>query len=243
MEQLPLTLHQKNIAASVAALLPPDVEGVEVQAEALATVGLRDEAPIKRHIPTPDGSDTLLSSHAPTLVWMPSLRASAWVLPLADERDHLSGVIVSIGGQQRGARWFRFADTSPTWSAILERLQRAGTGDGIGRDPRATGEVRIVPLSDGRAVAVQTFYGWPANGPPYVNRVAVAIGDSIRAAPSMAATVGAPVSSGPAPVTADARQERIRGLYDEMRVALQRGDWRAFGAAFDALGALLRRND
>jgi hypothetical protein len=74
-----------------------------------------------------------------------------------------------------------------------------------------------------------------------VRSVAVAIGDSTRAAPSLASAVGAPPVPGPAPATSDARMDRIRVLYDEMRAALQRGDLRAFGAAFDALGALIDR--
>jgi hypothetical protein len=34
---------------------------------------------------------------------------------------------------------------------------------------------------------------------------------------------------------------RADSLYREMRAALSRGDWTAFGRAFDALGATLRR--
>lgn len=90
-------------------------------------------------------------------------------------------------------------------------------------------------------MAFQPFYSWPADGPPTLSRVAFVLNDSARAATSLAAAAGAPVVAGPSPSTPDARQERMRVLYAEMRTALVRGDWRAFGAAFDALGALLER--
>jgi hypothetical protein len=40
------------------------------------------------------------------------------------------------------------------------------------------------------------------------------------------------------PDTPESLRERIRALYASMRDALRRGDWRAFGAAFDSLGVL-----
>jgi hypothetical protein len=36
---------------------------------------------------------------------------------------------------------------------------------------------------------------------------------------------------------------RVRQLYDEMRRATARGDWSAFGRAFDTLGAILRERN
>jgi uncharacterized membrane protein (UPF0182 family) len=32
---------------------------------------------------------------------------------------------------------------------------------------------------------------------------------------------------------------RVRRLYEQMREALRRGDWEAFGRAYDALGRLI----
>jgi hypothetical protein len=90
-------------------------------------------------------------------------------------------------------------------------------------------------------LAVQPFYGWPADAPPFVSRVAVMLGDSARADGSLAEALGAPVPTGPAPATPEAQRERMRVLYAEMRAALQRNDWAAFGAAFNALGAILNR--
>lgn len=150
---------------------------------------------------------------------------------------------MATGGANRSLRWYRLADTSMSWNALLERLQRAqdGGAERRGREPVGAGRVRLVPLADGRVLALQPFYGWPADGSPYVARVATVLGDSARAAPSVAASVGAPVTPGPVPETADAMRERLRALYGEMRSALERGDWRAFGAAFDAMGSLLAR--
>jgi hypothetical protein len=43
------------------------------------------------------------------------------------------------------------------------------------------------------------------------------------------------------PITDETLRARASRLYDAMRDALQRGDWTAFGEAYDALGALLAR--
>jgi len=43
------------------------------------------------------------------------------------------------------------------------------------------------------------------------------------------------------PLTPGDFRARVRELYDQMHAALQRGDWVAFGRAYDALGQLLRK--
>jgi uncharacterized membrane protein (UPF0182 family) len=80
-------------------------------------------------------------------------------------------------------------------------------------------------------------------GAPALAAVAVVAGDSARAAPTLrdvAAPGVAPPDSAELVAPGDVRA-RARTLYESMREALRRGDWRAFGAAFDALGALLGR--
>jgi hypothetical protein len=224
------------------AMLPPAVDGAELQADAFAMVGLRGEGGLRRHIPSLDGADTLASSPEPTLIWLPPASTSAWPIPIVDPRDRIAGVLLAVGGLRRGTRWFPAADGAAQWGAMLDRLVRAGPDRDASREtPQAAGRVRLIPLSTGELVAVQAFYSWPSEGPPVLSRVAVSLGDSARAASSLAAAVGAPVTSGPEPASPEAQQERMRALYAEMRAALQRNDWVAFGAAFDALGALLGR--
>ncbi|HKS05346.1 MAG TPA: UPF0182 family protein [Gemmatimonadaceae bacterium] len=229
-----------SLMPSLLAQLPPDVEGADKQAAAFAAAGSRSEGAARRNLPRHDGSDSLAMSRYPTIVWMPSIGASVWTTPLVDPDDRVSGVLVATGGAHRETLWFRSTDSSTTWAGLLERLQRAAQS-GDARDPQASGRVRLLPLANGGLLAVQPFYAWPDDRSPYVHRVAVALRDTATAATSIARAVGAPVRAGPEPANPDAKAERLRALYEEMRAALRRGDLAAFGAAFDAMGALLDR--
>jgi uncharacterized membrane protein (UPF0182 family) len=42
------------------------------------------------------------------------------------------------------------------------------------------------------------------------------------------------------PVSPDDFRKRVAALYESMREAMRKGDWAALGAAYDALGRLLR---
>jgi uncharacterized membrane protein (UPF0182 family) len=235
-------LSRATAPRTMLAMLPPRVDGAELQAEAFAAVGLRGEGGTRRHIPSLDGGDTVVASATPTFVWLPSQRVSAWSIPIVDGRDRIAGVLLATGGAQKSLRWFPAPDTATTWGELLDRLARTET-DAESRSPipRAAGRVRILPLASGSLLAMQPFYGWPSDGPPFVSRVAVLFRDTVRATASAAAAVGAPVPYGPAPASPDAERERLRSLYADMRAALMRGDWIAFGAAFEALGAMLER--
>jgi hypothetical protein len=62
--------------------------------------------------------------------------------------------------------------------------------------------------------------------------------DSVRSARTLLRLAGLPPdSASAAPVDFRAR---VRTLHDEMQRAIRRGDWAAFGRAFDALGTLIR---
>ncbi|HYV96562.1 MAG TPA: UPF0182 family protein [Gemmatimonadaceae bacterium] len=241
MKLLPATLRPKTLAPSLAALLPPDVDGAEAQGQAFAAVGARLEASVDRRLPSNDGSDTLVRAHTPTFIWLPGANVSAWIEPVVDRTDHLGGLLIATGGAHRALRWLPVRDSTLAWGALLDRLQRVGASASTRpREQGVSGRVRVVPLTDGRVLAVQPFYVWPPQDAPYVTHVAVAFGDSSRAATSMAAAVGAPAPPGPIAASDDARDERMRILYAEMRAALEKSDWTAFGKAFDALGVLLR---
>ena len=78
-------------------------------------------------------------------------------------------------------------------------------------------------------------------GPPTLLHVALLVNDTVRVAPTLAELAGAaPPSTSvlPATTAADVRT-RAATLYARMRDALRRGDWAAFGQAFDELGKLL----
>jgi hypothetical protein len=105
------------------------------------------------------------------------------------------------------------------------------------------GPVRAVPLADGSAF-LQTSYVARAEGTPAVARVALLLADGkTRVGRTVGGALGVPhPRTEPAtPLSAESFESRVRALYGEMRRALSRGDWAAFGAAYSALGDLLAR--
>jgi uncharacterized membrane protein (UPF0182 family) len=94
---------------------------------------------------------------------------------------------------------------------------------------------------------MQVTHTTRADGTPMITRVALTDGQHTGAGGTLAAALlaigerpvgGAPAAAVSGPASADGEAAR---LYDVMRRALQRGDWTAFGAAFDSLGSTLRR--
>jgi uncharacterized membrane protein (UPF0182 family) len=113
----------------------------------------------------------------------------------------------------------------------------------IPRDARIRfGEVRVVPVAHGLAL-VQPAYVWKADVPPTIARVAVARDTIVTTGRTLAEALGvAPVASTDTlPLSAGDFRARVKELYTRMHAALQRGDWVAFGRAYDALGQLLGR--
>jgi uncharacterized membrane protein (UPF0182 family) len=71
--------------------------------------------------------------------------------------------------------------------------------------------------------------------------VAYLTDDTVRVAPSLAQLAGTLPVAPPPTSTPGANEIRARAaaVYARMREALRRGDWAAFGQAFDELGKLL----
>jgi uncharacterized membrane protein (UPF0182 family) len=100
--------------------------------------------------------------------------------------------------------------------------------------------VRVLPLA-GRSAYLQAAYRWRAGGPPSLARVATIVADTVRTGPTLAVALGLAVpASGTTAATPTDLRARAGALYAEMRDAMRRGDWSAFGRALDALGAVLR---
>jgi uncharacterized membrane protein (UPF0182 family) len=98
-------------------------------------------------------------------------------------------------------------------------------------------------MSD-RLAFVQSAYAWPPEGPPALVRVGVIDQDSVFAGRTLADAFGVAARIDPdaaEPITDESFRARATRLYEAMRDALRRGDWTAFGDAYDALGALLGR--
>ena len=134
--------------------------------------------------------------------------------------------------------WYPLAAPGPRWSAVLDRLRSVDSAGGAARDggPLATGRVRVVPTRSGIAF-LQPSYRWRPQNVPSIGRVALLAGDTAR---SVAPPFGLvpPVPALPATASPEVKNS-ASALYAAMRDALRRGDWVAFGRAFDALGRLL----
>jgi uncharacterized membrane protein (UPF0182 family) len=83
---------------------------------------------------------------------------------------------------------------------------------------------------------MQPTYRWRPQGIPTLNRIALLADDSARALPPSAASI---TRGSEVPLVAGDLKTSVTALYAAMRDALRRGDWAAFGRAFDALGRVL----
>jgi len=237
-----------SLPAAVVANIPPPIESAVAQAAAYARVGMRAEPSPAAHLPASFGGDTSLFGGAyRPLHLTPADSRLAWTTPLLDVGERVKGVIISVGGTQPVTYWYPLTAPGLRWPAVLERLMRAPETPAPPRDVTLRrGPVRIVPIRGGTAAYLQTTYAWRTDGAPTVARVAVygagAARDSVAFGLSLAEAVGMTpetTDANAAMTPADFRQ-RVNDLYAAMRDALRRGDWIAFGKAYDDLGRVLR---
>ena len=223
------------LPVSVRRQLPPARDGTRAQATAYARYGARDEQATARRLPDDPGPDSSIAGTPAPLMVFPRLGTTGYVLPLLDRGDRIQGLFIGLGGPAPRSVWLPVSG-APAWNESLDRLRAADTTSGAGLLVR--GYARAVPVGD-RILLVQPRYDWRRGGTPRLLYVSALFGDSVKSAPSMLALLGRPAESGGMLPEAEFRA-RTRQLYDEMRRASARGDWTAFGRAFDALGALLR---
>jgi hypothetical protein len=95
----------------------------------------------------------------------------------------------------------------------------------------------VVPVQGG-LLYTQSHYEWPADGAPVLAGVSTVVGGVARPGSTVAATLGGEAIR--APRGDAALRAAVAALHRRMGDALRRGDWTAFGAAFEALGQLLR---
>jgi uncharacterized protein len=221
-----------SLPMAVRRQMPPAREGARAQAVAFGRFGTRGETGVARHLPDDEGPDSALADTPPPMLAFPHLGTTGYVLPLLDPTERLRGVFVALGGPAHRSLWLP-SESGPVWGDALDRLRAADT---VPASLLVRGYVRAVPVA-GEIMLAQPRYDWRAGGAPRLLYVATFSADSVRSARTLLQLAGRLSES--APVTADFRT-RARNLYDEMRRASARGDWAAYGRAFDALGALLR---
>jgi hypothetical protein len=232
-------LFERSTALPVAlrGQLPPARDGARAQAAAFGRVGLRDESEVHRHLPDDEGPDSALVETPAPLIALPRAGSIAYVIPLLDRAERLGGLFVALGGATPRSMWMPLPEGAPTWNEALDRLRDADT---VPASLLVRGYVRAIPVA-GQVILVQPRYDWRGGGPPRLLYTAALFADSVRSARTLFQLAGRlPISTTLG--GADFRI-RVRQLYDEMRRATARGDWSAFGRAFDTLGAILRERN
>jgi uncharacterized membrane protein (UPF0182 family) len=225
-----------SLSPSLQAALPPILDGARTQALAFAVAGFRGDSLEVRHFASLDAADSA-ASREPLRASLPGLGVSAlWTL--LDLQDRVRGVVASVGGAGRETSWIPLAPDGQRWGATVDRLRVADTASYDA--PVIHAPARVVPL-DGKPAYLQAAFRWRVGASPLLARVATVIGDSVRTGPTLATALGLSSTAHGATSAAPADlRARAESLYRDMRDALRRGDWTAFGRAFDAMGTTLR---
>jgi uncharacterized membrane protein (UPF0182 family) len=239
-----LVALRSALPAAVARALPPPVDGARVQGRKLASFGLRGEVERHGHVLTEEaGSDTILSGES-ALMSLPGTDATQWSAAVLDPNEHAVGVLLASGGTDPAVHWLPLREPSARWSTIAEQLRRAlDTTVSAPRDARAVhGRVRMVPLEGGQLLFVQPLYAWRTDGATLLG-VAATADTTVTAARTLADALGARgnATQSSAPIASADFRAAVEQMYARMADAMRRGDWVAFGHAYDALGALLNR--
>jgi uncharacterized protein len=231
-----LFIRSTQLSPALQAALPPVLDGARTQALAFSVAGFRGDSLEIRHFAVPDAADSA-ASREPTHAQLPAVGVSAlWTL--LDPQERVRGVVAAAGGSNRETHWIPLVPDHQRWGGTVDRLRAV---DSVSHEPAIVRTpVRVVPLA-GNPFYLQAGFRWRAGSSPQLARVAIAIDDSARSAPTLAAALGlAPATPGLASPTPTDVRTRAEALYREMRDALRRSDWGTFGRAFDALGSALR---
>lgn len=236
------------VPAAVAMNIPPPIESAVAQAAAFARVGMRAEPSPAAHLAATFGGDTLFAgAWRPPYLAPPNARVS-WTTPVLDAADRVRGLIIAVGGPQPATYWYPLAEPALRWPAVIERLARVPDTPAPPREVSLRrGPVHVVPLRGGSAAYLQTTYAWRSDAAPTVARVAIHGAGATRDSVAFGATLGEAAGVRPEPQDSNAVsltpanfRQRVNALYMAMRDALRRGDWPAFGKAYDDLGRVLQ---
>jgi hypothetical protein len=223
------------LPAGLRNLVAPPIDGLYAQATAFGRFGSRAGSDPVRHVPVFSGADSALAGDDLPIV-LPGSKTTALAIPLVDEGERLRGLLIGVGGATRTTLWYPIEASGLRWSLVLDRLRSLDSAGSATRDgPLAHGRVRAIPLRSGIGF-VQPTYRWRPQGIPTLNRIALLADDTARALPPSAASI---TRGSEVPLVAGDLKTSVTAMYAAMRDALRRGDWAAFGRAFDALGRVL----
>jgi uncharacterized membrane protein (UPF0182 family) len=239
-----LFVDRTSVPDAVIAALPPAADGARAQARMLARFGRRGEMPPLGDLP-PVLPDSLAASVREGAYMLPQGRGVAWTSPVLDSGGNLTGLLAATGGAARATYWLPLAQPGSRWSSITTQLKSAlDSGVPAAAGTRVLrGAVRAAPLRDGILFA-QSAFAARADVPMTLLRSAVLANGTVLAGRNVSQALGAPpIAADTGSLTPAAFRARVTALYGQMHNALQRGDWVAFGRAYDALGALLARRE
>jgi uncharacterized membrane protein (UPF0182 family) len=254
MTRLPqLFTPASALPSALAAALPPASESALAQLRTFARYGSRLEGAAVRHLP-----DSALAGGVPAPVMLDHAGAPrlSWSVVLLDESEAIAGIATATGGAEQHTWWSPAAAPTVRWPVAMERLRsvddgaQGRTADSTRRHLRAQrGRVATIPTSRG-VLLVQPVQITGGEGRVVISRVLVTDGTAVGVGGSLGAALLALGETDVGRFPADNGDrlddvERIDGdaarWYERMRQAMKRGDWSAFGAAFDSLGRALRR--
>ena len=210
------------LPAGVRQMLPPATDQLRAQATVFGRFGATTQVAELRRLP--DLSDSARWA-APSIALSRDRRAVFTSLPLLDSTDHVRGVMVHIGGEDRRTAWYAASTPGPRWSGINERLSGLDSS-AARRAPRLQHRAARPVAVERRMLFLQPVFSMPIDDSPTFSHVAVLAGDTARKA--------SPARRDGVPASGDLRGQ-VQAIYAAMRAALQRNDWIAFGRAMDAL--------
>ena len=235
-----LFVRPANAPAALMQLRPPLVDWASIQATAFARTGV-EPAPraASRSSIGVDNADADLADGPPTLYAAPGTPSGlAWTVPLVDASGAVIGSVTSTGGPMAHTIW-RATQRQVRWSEVLDRLQRTADSAGFGRQRRnpRRGRVLVIPV-DGELLYAQAHYEWATESGPVLTGVSTEFAGVARAGAKLSEIIGG--AAGRMDRGDGAFRAAVTAAHRRMNDAMRRGDWIAFGAAFDALGQLLR---
>jgi uncharacterized membrane protein (UPF0182 family) len=232
-----------TLPAQLLAAIPPATDGARAQADMLARFGRRGQSQPMGRLPWNDGADSVLRRDADPLYQLPR-GTLVWSQPVLDSTERIAGLVLRTAGQYGVTEWLPIDSGGTRWNTLIEQLHQV-IDSSLTLPPNTRmvrGPVRAIPIGNSVAL-VQPAYRWKSDGAPTLARVAVARGGAAVAGTTLASALGVteqqPADGTGAPATGGDFRARVRRLYEQMREALRRGDWEAFGHAYDALGRLI----
>lgn len=219
------------------AALPPRWDALELEGGVAVRHGSRRLDVSGLDVQLPEGGDSAVATVAPP-VWLAGRGAWAATAAVLDSTRALRGLLLAPGGRDRTVRYVP-VDDALRFPALLDATRQVVDSVRRTRPDVRRGWTRIVPAS-GDVRFVTPLFAPRGDGAPGLDGVVVADARGVGIGTSVLAAAGPPTPSrAPGPVP-DADAAVAASLYERMRAALRRGDWLAFGTAFEALGRALK---